>query len=76
MGFFNYKIKDVTCGPKLLCFPLEYYQKAGMYLFRNYSLSVLEGTLEMIYSYPLIVIGRFGETLPMDIEGQGSLPSA
>lgn len=45
-----------------------------MCVFRNYSFSELEGTLEIIYCNPLI-IHRIEETLLVAVENPGGFPS-
>lgn len=67
-------MKNFTCGPKLLGFTLEKYEKAGVCLFKNDSLRELEGTSEVICHNPLI-IHRIGETLTMGVHNPGGLPS-
>lgn len=67
----NYKIKDFKCGPRVLGFPLENYQKAGMCSEITASLS-WKGLWKVHITTPSSY--RVGETLPMGILNPGGYP--
>lgn len=62
-GLVITKLKISHVGPNCIVFHWKIIKRQVLYLFRNYSLSELEGTSEIMYYNPLI-LHRVGVTFP------------